>query len=279
MYKNITYHIEKLADFPYYTEGPAIDQFGNYYCTTLTGGSIVKIGSDGSISEWARSVCPNGQIIVPNGDHLICDSKMGKVLRFNEHGRFLKDETSRSCNGETIEVPNDLVLDSRGNLYFTDSIRQNGKVIFLSNSGEQHILINGLDYPNGILLSKDESKLFIAESYTNRILCFELKEPGLLNGISSIFSNLPLHESGRSVDNLPDGIAINSKGYIGVAHYGMNAILLLSDKAELKISINTSLPLTSNIIFLDDYSVLVTGGFSEPGPGALLRINFKESIQ
>lgn len=277
MYNNITYQIEKLADFPFYTEGPAIDQYGNYYCTTLLGGSIIKIGTDGSVSEWANSECPNGQIILPNGDHLICDSKLGKVLRFSEHGIFLKEETSNICDGVTIEVPNDLIADSKGNLYFTDSIRHNGKVVFLSNHGEQSILIKGLDYPNGIVLSKDESQLFIAESYTNSILCFKLKEPGVLNGIAHTFSKLPLHPSGRLIDNLPDGIAFNAKGYLGIAHYGMNAIQLLSKSGEHEFTIETTLPLTSNIIFLNDYSLLVTGGFSEPGPGALIRININRS--
>jgi gluconolactonase len=84
--------IIKIADLPFYTEGPVTDSDGNIFFTNLTGGSIFKINDRNQISEWASSLCPNGQILLPGGDHLVCDSRMSAVRRFSRDGNFLKNE-------------------------------------------------------------------------------------------------------------------------------------------------------------------------------------------
>lgn len=265
---------EKIADLPFYTEGPVADGIGNFFCTTLTGGSILKINNRNKISEWAKSTCPNGQIILPGGDHLICDSGLASVRRFNGKGKFLKNEVEGFCADFPLYAPNDLIADHMGNLYFTDSIRYKGKVCFLGINGDQRIVTADLDYPNGLVLSPDENCLFIAESYKNRILKFVLKAPGTTNGSPDVFVNLPINHSGTEIGNLPDGLALNSSGELLVAHYGMQTIQLISDKGKLLLSIDSGMPLTSNLCFLDDQTIIVTGGFGEPGPGGLYKISF-----
>lgn len=272
MKKNININLQKLADLPFYTEGPAVDKAQNYFCTTLSGGTILKIDANGKINEWAYTECPNGQIILPEGDHLVCDSKLGVVKRFDANGRFIKNESEKVCNGVEVFVPNDLITDSKGNLYFTDSIRYKGKVCFIDHHGEEAILTDNMDYPNGLLLSKDETYLLVAESYQNRIVKINLSSAGISFGQNEIFAKLPCHISGMEADNLPDGMAMDSRGNIGVAHYGMQAVELLSPAGDLLNSIDTNMPLTSNLIFLDDQTLLVTGGYGEPGPGALFKI-------
>ena len=263
---------EKIADLPFYTEGPVADGIGNFFCTTLTGGSILKINNRNEISEWAKSVCPNGQIILPRGDHLVCDSRLASVRRFSRDGKFLKNEIEGYCSDFPIYSPNDLITDQIGNLYFTDSIRHKGKVCFLGINGEQKIVAAGLDYPNGLVLSADENCLYIAESYENRILRLALKAPGLADESRKVFVNLPVNPSGKETDNLPDGLALNSNGELLVAHYGMQAVQLISDKGKLLLSIDSGMPLTSNLCFLDDHTIIVTGGFGEPGPGGVFKV-------
>lgn len=265
---------EKIADLPYYTEGPAVDAYGNLFCTTLSGGSILKINNRNEISEWAKSVCPNGQIILPGGDHLVCDSMLASIKRFSREGKFLKNEIEGSCADSILHQPNDLIVDIMGNLYFTDSIRHFGKVYFLGVNGEQKIVASDLDYPNGLVFSADEDCLYLAESYENRVLKLALKAPGLAHGRPEVFVDLPVNPSGHVTDNLPDGLALNNKGELLVAHYGMQAVQLISVEGALLQSLDTGLPLTSNLCLLDDCTIIVTGGFAEPGPGGLIRINY-----
>lgn len=270
--KSVITRIEKIADLPFYTEGPAIDSKGNIYCTTLAGGSILKIDAQDKITEWAQSACPNGQIILSGDEHLICDIKLGAIRRFDSHGRFVKNEVEGYCSGIPVYSPNDLVTDSDGNIYFTDSIRNKGKVCFLGIDGQQRILVGNLDYPNGLVLSYDQKVLYVAESYKNRIIKIDLESPGLAKGSTNVFAELPRHHSSKEQDNLPDGLTLDNNKNLWVAHYGMQAIHKLSPKGRLLFSINTTMPFTSNLVFADERTLIITGGYGEPGPGALFKI-------
>lgn len=262
--------IEKLADIPYYTEGPATDSKGNYYCTTLKAGTIIKVDGNGKVSEWTRSPSPNGQIILPDDTHLICDSIAG-IRKFDTQGRWIKDEAGKSCAGTEVFSPNDLVCDKRGNIYYTDSVRNKGKVCFIGVDGTEKIVAGNLDFPNGIIFSADEKYLYVAESYKNRIWKLTLPAEGIASEIK-VFAGLPAHVSGNIIDNLPDGLALDNHGNIWVAHYGMQSIQVLSAEGKLLNSIDTGLPLTSNLSFINDHSLLFTGGFLETGPGGLYKI-------
>ncbi len=263
---------ERIADLQFYTEGPAVDRKGNFYCTTLSGGSIMKIDQNNEVSVWAESPCPNGQIILPDGDHLVCDVKLMAIRRFSPAGKFLRNEIEGFCADIPVYTPNDLIADDEGGVYFTDSKRYDGKVCFLGSNGDQKIVADGLDYPNGLVLSLDRKSLYVAESYKNRVVRIKLRAPGLADGNIELHAKLPQNISGREQDNLPDGLALNAKGEVLVAHYGMQAIQVLSGTGETLFSIDTGMPLTSNLCFIDQQTLLVTGGFGEPGPGSIFRI-------
>lgn len=263
--------IEKLADLPWYTEGPVVDEHGNIYCTTLGGSSILKIDSNGNLSHWAKSKCPNGQVILPGGDHLICESGLAAISRFNREGKFIGHDMEGFCNGQQIYAPNDLAVDAEGGIYFTDSIRYYGKVCYYTPGGSERIIATNLDFPNGIALSKDGRMLFIAESYQNRILMIALNSDGEPEDDWSVFAVLPYHPSGDVVKNLPDGIKIDDEGCMWIAHYGMQCVQVLSPEGQLINCIKTEFPLVSNL-YLKGKEVIVTGGYAEPGPGGLLKI-------
>lgn len=263
---------EKISDLPFYTEGPAMDSKGNIYCTTLSGGTILKMDTEKKITEWAFSDCPNGQIVLPDDDHLICDVKLAAVRRFDSKGRFIKNEIEKYCADAPVYCPNDLITDDDGNIYFTDSVRNKGKVCFSGINGEQRILADNLDYPNGLVLSFDQRTLYVAESYKNRIVKISLEHAGSINGAIGVFSELPTHSSEKETDNLPDGLALDQDGNVWVAHYGMQSIHKLSSEGRVLISIDTNMPLTSNLFFCDPESIIVTGGYGEPGPGGLLKV-------
>lgn len=264
--------IEKIVDTPYYTEGPAVDQMGNCYFSTLKGQRIFKINLDGNIAEWVKAGYPNGQFILPNGDHLVCDSQNNAVLRYNENGNFIKREICQTCMGRKIYTPNDVVADSSGHIYFTDSIRSKGKICFLSTSGKEQVVADNLDYPNGLVLSSDEKWLYIAESYKNRILKIAMDTPGRSVGKIHVFVTLPYHASGKMENNLPDGLTLDNEGNVWVAHYGMGAIYKIDADLEKIFSIHLPMPLISNLIFIEDKVLMVTGGYDEPGPGAVFKI-------
>jgi gluconolactonase len=266
----IKVHSSKIILQPFYTEGPVIDEAGNLYFTTLSGGKIMKVNRNGEIVTWATSICPNGQVILNNGNHLVCDSQQAALIRYNGDGNFLLNEINGFCAGEMIQVPNDVITDKEGNIYFTDSVHLDGKVACITAAGEQSIIAKNLDYPNGLALSNDETKLFVAESYKNRILAIDLNNDYNIH----IVADLPNHPSNNIVNNLPDGIKVDEKDNIWVAHYGMGRVQILSVSGEIVQSISTDFNLTSNL-FIKNNRVIISGGFAEPGPGAIVEILFE----
>lgn len=297
--KKYEVRVEKLLDLPFYTEGPAVDKAGNCFFTTLTGGRIMRLTSRAPAS-WASMPCPNGQAIDAGGDHLVCDSRASLVRRLDRTGRFLKDEVFAECAGRQVKAPNDVVAAPSGGFYFTDSVRHEGKV-FYKKDDKEVLIAEKLDYPNGLALLPGGCGLLVAESYANRVLKLSWEPPGAPSGKTGpvqreVLADLPRHPSGSPLKNLPDGLALDSQGNVWVAHYGMGAIQVLAGDGKLLATIPTRLPLTSNLCFVPapqaspeeqkmaagpgaasgrQVVLLVSGGFSEPGPGAVMKITLE----
>ena len=255
-------------ELPWYTEGPVVAADGDIYFTTLRGGTIMRIAAaDGGLSEWAKGSRPNGQIILPNGDHLVCDSGNASISRYDAEGSLSGYDINGKCAGKKVYMPNDLVGDRDGGVYFTDSIREKGNVCYYAPDGTQRIIAKDLDFPNGIALSADGKWLLIAESYKNRILSIPIASSGVPAGGWEVFAALPENKDPNGY-NLPDGIKFHPDGTLWVAHYGMNAIQVLDGNGTLAKTLPVDFPLPSNL-FLTDECLIVTGGNAEPGPGGV----------
>jgi gluconolactonase len=270
------YHIEQFIPIDFYTEGPCTGPSGELFVTTLTGTHILRIDNNGATTIWSTGNCPNGQLITPSGQHLVCETLLGKIALFDTDGSFVTYCIENQCGGEIVHTPNDLVLDQQGNLYFTDSIQVTGKLFYKGNDGTEKCLAKDINYANGVALNKNETCLYVAESYSNRIRVYPLLAPGVIDPNYAVFQ-LPAHSSGNAIDNLPDGLCVDSEDRIWVAHYGMQALQVLQADGTLIGTIDTTIPLTSNVAIIAETSttkqLLVTGGFGEPGPGAVAIIH------
>lgn len=262
----------KLLDLPFYTEGPCVDDVGNLFFTTLSGGQLMRTRPGEVPVRWAEAGCPNGQVITSEGIHLVCDSAQRAIVQFDRAGSRTGELVNGQCAGYAVHCPNDLTEDREGNVFFTDSVREKGRVFKVRKDGSEQCIADNLDYPNGLALSPNHALLYVAESYQNRILAISLGEEPVPPVF--VWATLPGHRSGRPVDNLPDGLATDAQGRVWVAHYGMQAVQVFSAEGALLASLDTALPLTSNLCFVSDQphrkSVLITGGYAEPGPGAVL---------
>lgn len=264
--------VSPIMEHEYYTEGPVIDSLGRLYYTDLQGGKVWKNDGGRSI-VWATGLTPNGQAILENGHHLICDSRRSCVLEYGVHGGERSVFVEGKIDHLKIQCPNDIIIDQLNGIYFTDSIRKNGAVFFVGFDGRKKVVADQVDFANGLVLLPDRSALLVAESYQNRILKIELMGPGLPKGTPEVFCNLPVNPNRVETGNLPDGLTLDATGRLWVAHYGMGALQVISPEGELLVTYATEIPLTSNVCFWKD-SVVVTGGFDEPGPGRVVKLDF-----
>jgi len=228
-----------------YSEGPVVDREGNLYFSH--GQSITRVAPDGSSGEWARTHAPNGHKILPDGDHLVCDGLRHAVLRLDPAGR----ETGVAASGHVPET---------------------GAVFFVSADGEKKRVAGNIDFANGVTLSADRERLYVAESLKNRILVIDLESPGVPAGPPRLFADLPRNEARPGAEwNQPDGMALDADGRLWVAHYGMQAVHVLEPDGSLARTYDGGNVTTSNVCFAGPRfdQLYVTGG----EPGALFRLD------
>lgn len=140
-----------------------------------------------------------------------------------------RDRVSRvsSTSAQVIDVvvptgtfnPNDLVMRSDDNLYFTDPNGPGRGFYRMSPAGElsgpftQGNAPNGPNAPNGVVLSDDENALFVGDVQQNFVARFDLERDGAIDAQSGeVFV--------RTQGNTVDGMAVDCAGnlYVGTSN-------------------------------------------------------------
>ncbi len=253
-----------------YTEGAVVDAEGNIYFSHGT--RITRVTPAGDVSDWCETGAPNGHKILPNGEHLVCDGSRHAVVRLDADGNILGNAAVGRSGDLDIRTPNDLSLDPEGGFYFTDSVPATGAVHYVASDGHMQVVARDIDFANGVALSADRRRLYVAESLQNRILVIDLRQPGVPNGQPRVFADLPRNQEHPGGEfNQPDGIAFDLYGRLWVAHYGMQALHVLGPDGELLTTYDGGNRLTSNLCFagVEFSQIYATGG----EPGGLYRLN------
>ena len=216
----------RLADS--FLEGPVFDTHGNLYVTDIPFGRVFRIDPKGEwdlVAQWDGE--PNGMKFLSETELLVTDYKNG-LMRLNIQTGRVKAFLERR-NSESFKGVNDLVLDARGNVYFTDQGQTgmhdpSGRVYRLSPDGKLDLLLNNVPSPNGIVLSPDERFLFVAATRGNSVWRMPLLSDGSVSKVGQFFTSYG--PSG------PDGLAMDESGRLLVANPGLAYVWVLSHWAE-----------------------------------------------
>jgi gluconolactonase len=263
---------------PRYCEGVCFDHEGNGYISW--GKSITKFSLDGKHGVWADTGAPNGHKILADGTHLVCDASQHAVLHLAADGKQL-EPASKECDGKPLRGPNDLTLDTvSGGFYFSDPGGSGidkliGTVHYVDRAGKTHLVDEGLAFPNGIVLTPDGKRLYLAESQKNCVHVYYVLGPGKLSS-RKLFAELPKKSGSEQIDNQPDGMCLDAAGNLYVAHYGMKQVQVLDASGKLIRQFDGGNVTTSNVAFggprMDQ--LFITGGIgAEAGEGGLFRID------
>ena len=209
-------------------EGPSFNREGILFFVDWDAQDIYKVTRDGSRSLFVHTGgMPNGSKFHRNGDLYVTDCDLG-ILKITPQGEM--SVAADEYQGVRFKGPNDLIFAANGDIYFTDPRGSDpehpiGKVFILRSSGEVELFAGGFQFPNGIVFSEDGKTLFLAETFTNRILAFELDEAGYEKSRRE-FVRL---EGGIG----PDGMAFGMDGNLFVAHYGKGVVAVVSPQGEV----------------------------------------------
>ena len=106
-----------------------------------------------------------------------------------------------SFDGEPLKSPNDLVIDRKGGIYFTDPNIGPGRrplIFYVTPDGQLTKATEQISYPNGVQLSPDEKTLYATNG--TAIIAFDVQADGTLTNARTFAASAG------------DGMAIDSEG-------------------------------------------------------------------
>ncbi len=226
---NIWVDIQMLgARTPVFLEGPTFDREGNLWLVDIPWGRLFKVTPDAQVScELEYDGHPNGLAYHKDGRLFIADAKNG-ILAFDPKTKKLETILNRILL-QPFKGVNDLTFASNGDLYFTDQGQTGqqdptGRVYRLRADGKVDCLINNVPSPNGLVLNKAETILYLAVTRDNAIWRLPLVKDGLTTKVG-VFIQL-------SGGTGPDGLALGDDNEMVVCHTGLGAVWLFSALGE-----------------------------------------------
>jgi gluconolactonase len=164
---------------------------------------ISRIDNDGKVSTWLENTNGAGALAIDSKGRLFANQ------RHDVRVGILSPTTTvlaSGYEGEPLKGANDLVVDKRGGVYFTESGRTPPAVYYINPMGRITRLAGDIERANGIMLSRDEKILYVTSSEV--IVAYDIQPDGLVNN-RRIF--------GKLEGNGADGLAIDSMGRLYVA--------------------------------------------------------------
>lgn len=132
-------------------------------------------------------------------------------------------------NGKRFSSPNDVCADSKGNYYFTDppyglekqendpAKEQPKEGVYRINAdGTVELLIDSLTRPNGVIVSNDGGRLYVANSDPAHAVwaMYDIDASGKVSNGKILMDATSFVPKGKG---LPDGLKMNKTGYIYAA--------------------------------------------------------------
>lgn len=302
--------MEVVADDLWFPEGPVAMADGSVLLVEIRRKTLTRIHPDGSkqiVAELGGG--PNGAAIGPDGACYVVNNG-GFAYVEHEDGSFSpdgspsEDYTSGSvqrvdlstgavttlyteCDGRPLRGPNDLVFDADGGMWITDP----GKIAFESMH-HGHLLYCRPDgsmirrprdrmvTPNGVGLSPDGKRLWVAETLTGRLHWFDILGPGDIAPEGSAFDDNVLGPiPGKS---MLDSLAVEQDGRVCVGTLRNGGITIFDPETGKSDHIPVPDGSTTNICFggRDMQTAWITGSHTGklfrcrwPRPGLRLHFN------
>jgi sugar lactone lactonase YvrE len=149
---------------------------------------------------------------LPDGRLLIVSANEGLLLRREPDGSLV---THADLSGLSDHAWNDIVVDERGNAFvnnigfdFPAGEFAPGIVVAVTPDGSVRQVADGVAFPNGMVVTSDDSTLIVAESYGNKLTAYDVAADGGLSN-PRVWAELP--------GAAPDGICIDAENAVWYA--------------------------------------------------------------
>lgn len=261
-----------------FPEGPIYLQDGSVLLVEIRRGTLSSVAADGTVTVVAE--CgggPNGAAIGPDGRVYICnnggftwqtsdgllrpvgtpdDYVTGSIQAVDLHSGQVQT-LYESCDGHRLKGPNDIVFDSEGGFYFTDlgkrhaDVLERGSIYYASADGSSiRQIVHPIEQPNGIALSKDERRLYVAETFSAKVRYWDIDTPGHLQPNEDPFGVGNILYGFQGYERL-DSMAVDGDDNVCVATLGTGCISAIDRHGTLVAKVPVPQPdtMVTNICF------------------------------
>jgi sugar lactone lactonase YvrE len=197
---------------------------------------IVAVDLDGNTEVVAKGPPGLGWSIdwLPDGRLLVTGEGLSRI----EPDGSMVPHADLSAVG--VDDFNEIVVDGRGNIYVNGGCdfqpgegEAPGIIALVTPDGSARRVADGIAFPNGMLVTPDNSTLVVAESFARRLTAFDIADDGSLS-----------NRRAWADDVGPDGICIDADGAIwtGVGPMGENAVGRVREGGEVLERVQLDMP-------------------------------------
>jgi gluconolactonase len=217
-----------------FPEGPAWGPDGKLYFSSCNTPATLRV-DDPATQKWSvvREGGGNGLAFDPKGRLVICDHVRKLVSRMEKDGTITV--LAELYSGIHLTQPNDLVIDEKGTVYFTDPdfAAKKGAVYRLTEDGTLTQLDNQIQATNGIALRDGGKVLLVAATTEKCVYELTLADDGKVTGKRKFVDLNGEGEVG------PDGMSIDEKGMLYVAVFGGGRVVVVDPDGKIVQRIDT----------------------------------------
>src|SRR4029077_7535320 len=197
-----------------FTEGPVGAPDGGLYFTEIGVSRIHSLDAAGKITTlYEQTNGANGLALNKAGELFAAEGDGKRISMRNRDGALMV--LTDNVEGKPLLAPNDLILDSKGGIYFTDPGPRPvvpGRptyLCYLPPGAKQAILLDGaVGRPNGLTLTRNGETLIVDDTIGNTVFAYDVQPDGKVKGKRAFAE---LHDIPAGKESGADGLALDDR--------------------------------------------------------------------
>jgi len=187
------------------TDGPAVNARGELFFSDPSNNKIHKVGLDGKVTLFAENTNgANGMMFGPDGRLYTGATRSKQIVAYDEAGAM-------TVIAENATV-NDLAINVKGDIYYSDTAAK--RIWLLPKGGVARVVDEGIDSPNGVLFSPDQTLLYVSDYIGGLSWAFQIQADGSLAHKQRYFY---VHMPDAATRSSSDGMAVDADGRVYIA--------------------------------------------------------------
>ena len=195
-----------------FTEGPVATADGGLYFSDIRVSKTYFLDAGGKISIARENTSgANGLALTRDGELLFAEGDGKRITKRNRDGSIAV--LTEGPPGAPLLAPNDLIVDAKGGIYFTDPGPRPvvpGRptyVYYLPAGAKTPILIDGaVPRPNGLTLTTDGKTLIVDDTLNPTVFAYDVQADGSVKNKRAF---LQLRDIPAGAESGADGLAID----------------------------------------------------------------------